>query len=114
MGELSCAIDRELLDSFLAACRTYDSPVSPLGRAHRADQRSLRPIPLGTQYAHDRFCRTKGTNRQGLLARSVSIVIGLVLGLGLQKVPRQEIFGLSGTGLEVRRGSPEGSQQIFP
>src|SRR5258708_1302185 len=83
--ELSCAVDRELLHCFLAARGTYDSPVSPLGAAHRADQRSLRPISFGPQYTHDRFCGAKGTDRQRFLTRNVAVLIGQVLGFRLLK-----------------------------
>src|SRR5437773_12501711 len=93
--ELTCRIDCELLDRFLTTCGAYDSPVCPLRRAHRANQRSLRPIPFGSQDTNDRFSGAKGTDCHRLLARNVTVVMSQVLCLMLQKNPRHEDFGLS-------------------
>ena len=112
--ELTCRVDRELLNRFLTARGAYNSPVCPLRRAHRANQRTLCPIAFGPQYTHNRFSGAKGTDRQSLLARNVTIVISQVLCLRLQKNPRQEDFGLSRTGLKIRGSSPKGGEQILP
>ena len=115
MVELARGVDRELLNRFLTARGAYDSSICPLRRAHRANQRAFRSISFGSQYTHNRFSAAKGTDPQSLLARNVTtIVISQVLCLGLQKNPRQEDFGLFGTGLEIRRGSPKRAEQILP
>src|SRR5882762_3695577 len=109
--ELTCAVDRKLLNRFLTARGAHDSSICPFRGAHRANQRALRSIPLGSQHTHDRFSAAKGTDSQSLLPGNVTIVISQVLCLRLQKNPRQKDFGLCGTELEIPRGSPKGSKQ---
>src|SRR5207245_1328051 len=114
MVELTRGVDRELLNRFLTARGAYDSSICPLRRAHRANQRAFRSISFGSQHTHDRLSAARGTDRQSLLARNVTVVISQVLGMGLQKNPRQEDFRPSGTELEIRRSSPKGVEQILP